>query len=97
MSGKIRNGEFADGTWPHHIKNPIKMCLDYMDVTEYVYDLVASNGPIWRSELADRREQQIALRLALLSYFECDTHVKNVDDRMFWLASEKPKPNVLNL
>lgn len=97
MSGKIRNGEFVDGRWPHHLKNPVKMCLDYMGVTEYVYDLVASNGPIWRSEFADRREQQIALRLAVLGYLECDTYEKNVDDRMFWLASEKPENNILNL
>ena len=97
MSGKIRNGEFVDGTWPRHLKNPVQMCLAYMNVTEYVYNLVASNGPIWRSEFADRREQQIALRLAVLGYFECDTYEKNVDDRMFWLASEKPEPNVLNL
>jgi hypothetical protein len=90
--------KFANGTWPEGMKDEVEMCLKHMDVTCDVYARVSASGSIMkRSQLKNERERQIALRLATLGYFKCDTLSKNVDDRTFWLAPEKPKDNVLGL
>jgi len=89
--------KFATGTWPEGMKDEVEMCLKHMDVTREVYARVAADGPIKRSQLKNEREQQIALRLATLGYFKCDTLYKNVDDRTFRLAPERPKDNPLGL
>jgi len=89
--------KFADGTWPEGMKDEIKMCLEHMDVTRSVYARVSAEGSIKKSELKNQRERQIALRLATLGYFKYDTLSKNVKDRTFWLAPEKPKLNPLSL
>jgi len=68
-----------------------------MYVTEYVYDRVATSGPVRQGQFRNRLQRQIAFRLAILGYFECDSYAKNVDDRTYWLSLEVPEPNVLNL
>jgi hypothetical protein len=97
MSGRPFNKSFASGTWPEGMKDEIEMCLKHMDLTRSVYARVAAEEPIMRSDLEGDKEAQIALRLATLGYLKCDTLYKNVDDRTFWLAPEKPKENPLNL
>ena len=89
--------EFVDGTWPEGMKNEIEMCLEHMDVTKSVYARVATAGSINRSGLKNKRERQIALRLATLGYFTVDTLFKNVEDRTFRFAARKPTHNPLNL
>jgi hypothetical protein len=92
-----RKKEFADGTWPEGMKKELEMCLEHMDVTRSVYARVAAVGPVNRSQLKNKRERQIALRLSTLGYFKVDTLFKNVDDRTFRLAPNKPVHNPLNL
>jgi HTH-type transcriptional regulator / antitoxin HigA len=92
-----RKHQFTGGTWPEGLRKEIDMCLEHMELTRAVYARVSSQVSVKRSQLRNQRERQIALRLATLGYFRCDNLYKNVSDRTFTLAPEKPSSNPLGL
>jgi len=87
------SGTRADGAW---VRDAKRVCIQHLATARAVYTLVQRKGFILRSELRNRRERQIAIRLALLGYLDCNDYTKDATERRFTICAF-PDENVLSL